>query len=111
MTWLDFVRDFRKDNPTISYKDSLKRCKGKYQAAKKKQTYCPKLRPKKKDKPTDPKISKSLREKCKEECGIQKIRKLTPKKRRKPKKMVKKKNTPSSSKRRMAVSAKQSQEN
>ena len=106
MTWLDFVRDFRKDHPSVSYKDSLKRCKGKYQAAKKKQDYCPKLRPKKRDTPVEPKISKSLKEKCKEECGIQKVRKLTPKKRRKPKAKAKKKSTSSSSKRKMVVSAK-----
>ena len=85
MTWLEFVKDFRKDHPSVSYKDALKKCKGKFQAAKKKQTYCPKLRPKKREKATSPKISKCLREKCKEECGIQKIRKLTPKKRRKAK--------------------------
>ena len=109
MTWLDFVKDFRKDHPTVSFKDALQKCKGKYQAAKKKQTYCPKLRPKKRDKPAEPKISKSLKDKCKEECGIQKPRKLTPKKRRKPKK-GKKKSTSSSSGRRTVVSAKQSPE-
>ena len=107
MKWLDFVKDFRKDNPTVSFKDALKKCKGKYQAAKKKQTYCPKLRPKKREKATEPKISKTLKAKCKEECGIQEPRKLTPKKRRKPKKS-KKKNTSSSSKRKTGVSVKPS---
>ena len=88
MKWIDFVKQYRSDHPHLSYKDSMKACKGDWKKHKAKKDYCPKLRKRKKEEEVDVgehkcKISKKLRDDCKEQCGIQKPRPLTP--RKKPK--------------------------
>ena len=102
MKWLEFVKQYRGDHPHLSYKETLKACKGDWAKHKAKKDYCPKLRPKKKE--TEPKgkckMSKKLRESVKEQCGIQKPRPLT------PKKSKRRKTTSSSSKPQMEGSVK-----
>ena len=98
MKWLEFVKQYRSDHPHLSYKQTLQTCKGDWAKHKAKKDYCPKLRPKKRSPSPKCKLSKKLQESCKEQCGIQKPRALTPKKQKKRKPKRKPKNGVSSSK-------------
>ena len=81
MQWLDFVKQFRKDNPHVSYSEALKRCSAPFKKHKKKLKYTePKLKRRKSSKSkeedcgcykmTKVSLKKSMRDRVKEECGI-----------------------------------------
>ena len=81
MHWLQFVKKFREDHPHMSYKAALKASSAPFKEHTKKQKYEePKLKraKKKKNEPEDcgchfetkAKLSKSLRDKIKKECGV-----------------------------------------
>jgi hypothetical protein len=91
MQWLEFVKEFRKDNPHITYSEALKRCSAPFKKHKKKLKYTePKL--KRKKKPTNDEedcgcykvknitLKKSMKERVKKECGICDRKKGSPKK-------------------------------
>lgn len=91
MQWLEFVKQFRKDNPHMSFAKALKACSEPFKKHKKKLKYTePKLKQKKKAKPetedcgffknTKLSLKKSMRERVKKECGIYVRKKGTPKK-------------------------------
>ena len=80
--WVQFVQDFRRDNPNVSWKNAMKRCKPLYEAHKKRtHTQCrhrgvphdPEKHSVKLCKPV--KLSKKQRQKIKDECSILGIRK------------------------------------
>ena len=111
MQWLEFVKQFRKDNPHMSYKEALKACSTPFKKHKKKQKHLePKVKRKKKNKPCDEACGcniilkrsskKSLRDTIKEQCGI------FPRKKGKPPKATKIKIGYSSSRRQTTKSAK-----
>ena len=95
MTWLEFVKQYLSGHPNVKWSEALKRCKAPWAAEKKRQKHLPKYRGKphiagecyEEVKPC--KLSKRVRDRIKEECGIEKIRtkpqKITaiPKKKRK----------------------------
>ena len=91
MQWLDFVKQFRKDNPHISYSEALKRCSAPFKKHKKKLKYTePKLKRKIKKKIDEEDcgcfkvkrclLKKSMKQIVKKECGICELKKGSPKK-------------------------------
>ena len=80
--WVQFVKDFRKDYPNVSWKNAMKRCKPLFEAHKKRtHTQC-----RHRGVPHDPekhdvklckaiKLSKKQRQKIKDECCIMGTRK------------------------------------
>ena len=107
MSWIDFVRKYRKDHPSLSWKAALKASSGPYTTQKKKDSKSgvrlPKARKSKREKKErtpnscecfEEKVplSKGVSKKVKHECGICDTKKLTPKK-QKPFRMKKKRRT------------------
>jgi len=97
MAWIEFVRKYRKDHPSLSWKSALKAASGPYAKQKKKDAKSgvrlPKVRKSKKEKkertPNSCEcfeelvpLTKGVSKKVKHECGICETKKLTPKKQR-----------------------------
>ena len=91
MIWLEFVKQFRKDNPHITYSEALKRCSAPFKKHKKKLKYTePKLKRKEKGKCDEEDcgcfklkrlpLKKSMKDRVKKECGICERKKGAPKK-------------------------------
>ena len=69
MQWLEFVKQFRKDNPHITYGEALKRSSAPFKKHKTKLKY------------TEPKLKRKKKEKCDvEDCGCFKVKRLPLKK-------------------------------
>ena len=112
MKWLSFVSQFRQDNPHMSFKAALKACSEPFKKHKKKLKYTePKVKLEKKVSQDVEDcgcysihkvcLKKSMRDKLKSECGINKRKTGI------PKKTIKFKTGSGSSKRRKAKPAKQ----